>query len=87
MLTFNGTVTTLLAATLLSVLDGSQLALPRAATPVIDGTAADAEWKAAWRSTQNAPPSSCFMTAKMFTPPSSHQASLSPPSTSPAATN
>ena len=53
MLTFYGTVTTLLAATLLSVLDGSQLALPRAPSPVIDGTAADAEWKAAWRSTQN----------------------------------
>ena len=51
MLTFYGTVTTLLAATLLSVLDGSQLALPRSPSPVIDGTAADAEWKAAWRST------------------------------------
>ena len=51
MLTFYGTVTTLLAATLLSVLDGLQLALPRSPSPVIDGTAADAEWKAAWRST------------------------------------
>ena len=47
MLTFYRTVTTLLAATLLSVLDGLQLALPRSPSPVINGRAADAEWKAA----------------------------------------
>ena len=52
MLNFQCAAATLLAATLLSVLDGSQLALPRAATPVVDGTATEDEWKAAWRSTQ-----------------------------------
>ena len=44
--------TSVVVATLLSVLDGSQLALPRAGSPVIDGTATDAEWNGAWRSTQ-----------------------------------
>ena len=52
MLIFQCAAATLLAATLLSVLDGSQLALPRAATPIVDGTAAEDEWKAALRSTQ-----------------------------------
>lgn len=52
MLIFQCAAATLLAATLLSVLDGSQLALPRAATPIVDGTAGEDEWKAAWRSTQ-----------------------------------
>ena len=52
MLTFQSLVAAFVAA-VLSVLDGSQLALPRAATPVIDGTAAEAEWKAAWRTTQH----------------------------------
>ena len=52
MLTLHCIVAIWIAAGVLSVLDGAQLLLPRSAAPVIDGTATDNEWKAAWRSTQ-----------------------------------